>query len=170
VTVVSWQTFFCGRLGRNVMVFFIANSHKSISEALKRRDGIGSAADKLLGWFDQQPKHMKYVTLASLCPMDYPGRYRVVPVHFDLTVDLSPLLFHLFKICDWLWRAKSKNISKYLWDEMIFAFSLTNNRYQFHFFWVRFLKQWRRTGEIPISMHSTFVGDFLCFLYQQYGS
>jgi hypothetical protein len=85
-------------------------------------------------------------------------------------VDLSPLLFHLFKIRDWLWRAKSKTISKYLWDEMIFAFSLTNNRYRFHLFCVRFLKQWRRTGEIPISKHSTFVGNFLCFLYQQYGS
>jgi hypothetical protein len=53
---------------------------------------------------------------------------------------------------------------------MIFAFSLTNNRYRFHLFCVRFLKQWRRTGEIPISKHSTFVGAFLCFLYQQYGS
>jgi hypothetical protein len=53
---------------------------------------------------------------------------------------------------------------------MIFAFSLTNNRYQFHLFWVRFLQQWRRTGEITISKHSTFVRNFLCFLYQQYGS
>jgi hypothetical protein len=56
-------------------------------------------------------------------------------------------------------------ISKYLLDEMIFDFSLTNNRCRFHLFCVRFLKQWRRTGEIPISKHSTLVGDFLCFLY-----
>jgi hypothetical protein len=108
VTVVSWKTFFCGRLGRNVTVFFISNSRKSISEAPKRRDGIGSAADELLGRSDQQPEHMKYVTPASLCPMDYPGRYQVVPVHFEPAVNLSPLLFHLFKIRDWLWSAKSK--------------------------------------------------------------
>jgi hypothetical protein len=107
VTVVSSKTFFCGRLGRNVTVF-IANSRKFISEALKRRNRISLAARKLLGPFDQQPEHMKYVTPASLCPMDYPGRYRVVPVHFEPMVDLSPLLFHLFKIRDWLWRAKSK--------------------------------------------------------------
>jgi hypothetical protein len=112
---VSWKTFFCGRLGRNVMVFFIANSRKSISEALKRRAGIGWAADELLGRFDQQPEHMKYVTPASLCPMDYPGRYRVVPVHFEPAVDLSPLLFHLFKIRDWLWRAKSIKFPNIFW-------------------------------------------------------
>jgi hypothetical protein len=71
---------------------------------------------------------------------------------------------------DWLWIAHSKKISKYLWDEMIFAFTLTNNRYRFHLFCVRFLKEWRQAGAIPIPKHSTFVGEFVSFLYQRYGS
>jgi hypothetical protein len=137
VTVVSWKPFFCGWLGHNITFFSIANSRKSISEALKRCNGIGSMlADKVLGQFEQQPEHMKYVTPASLCPTDYPGRYQVVSVPFEPKVDISPLVFHPFKRCDWLWMEKSKRISKCPWDEIIFAFLLTNNIFRFHLFCV----------------------------------
>ena len=169
VAVVSWKTFFCDRLGRNVTVFFVANSRKSISESLQRRHGIGAAADELLLRFDRHPDHLKYVSRASLCPLDYPGKYRVTPIHFEQTVDISPLLFHLFKIRDWLWSSMSKKISKYLCDEIVYAFSLTNNRYRFHLFCDHFLKRWRRTGSYPIPKNSTFVGEFVCFLFQRYG-
>jgi hypothetical protein len=51
VMVVAWKTFFCDRLSRNVTLFFVANSRKSILENVQQWDGIGAAADELLAQF-----------------------------------------------------------------------------------------------------------------------
>jgi hypothetical protein len=84
-----------------------------------------------------------------------------MPIHFKQTVDINPLvLFCLFKICGWLWEAHSKKILKFLWDETVFAFSLTNNGYHFHvLFCDQFLiNWWRQTGHL---LESFFV---FCFI------
>jgi hypothetical protein len=45
VAVVAWKAFFCETLSWNVNVFFVANSHNYVSEALRWWDGIGATAD-----------------------------------------------------------------------------------------------------------------------------
>jgi hypothetical protein len=68
-------------------VLFVANSRKSISSSPQRQNEIGTVADELLVWFEQQPKPLKYVTPASLCLIGYPG---IMPIHFKQQVDTSP--------------------------------------------------------------------------------
>jgi hypothetical protein len=106
----------------------------------------------------------------TLCPRNFNDPYRVIPVHFEQLLDLSPAIHHILEYRDWLSKSKQVQMSKYLVDEMIVAFAFTNNRYRFHLFCKQFLAKWKLTGTLPIKQSTTFVGNFLRWLYKSYGS
>jgi hypothetical protein len=169
VAMSAWKTMYLQKLGRYVTVVIIGNSRKSISDALHRRLGIGKAADVLMRRFDRNPEYIKSVLKSTLCPRNFKDPYRVIPVHFEQLVDLSPAIFHILQYRDSLVQAKGLKLSKYLVAEMIVSFAFINNRYRFHLFCKQFLTKWKRTGVLPLCRDATFVGNFLCWLYKTYG-
>ena len=106
VAISAWKTFFLEKIGRYVTVVIIGNSRKSISDALHRRQGIGSAANELMRRFEEHPDYLKYVLASTFCPVNYNGRYRVIPVHFVQLVDLSPAIHHILHSPDWFLQSK----------------------------------------------------------------
>jgi hypothetical protein len=109
-------------------VVIIGNSQKSIFNSLHRKKTIGLAAKELKIRFERNPDYLKYVLDSTLCTKDFNGRYRVILVHFEQLVDLSPAIHHILHYRDWLLQTKHLKLSKYLVDEIIVAFTFTNNR------------------------------------------
>jgi hypothetical protein len=171
VAISAWKTFFLPKLGHNVTVVIIGNSRKSISDSLHQKKTIGLAAEELKIRFERNPEYLKYILDLTLCTKDFNGRYRVIPVHFEQLVDLSPAAIHyILHYRDWFLQTKHLKLSKCLVDEIIVAFSFTNNRYRFHLYCQEFLTIWKRSNDPPIGPNCSFTGSFLCWLYKTYGS
>jgi hypothetical protein len=170
VTISAWKTFFLPKLGRYVPVVTTGNSQKSISDSLHQKKIIGLAAKELKIQFERNPEYLKYVLDLTLCTKDFNGCYRVIPVHFERLVDLSPAIHPILHYRDWFLQTKHPKLSKYLVDEIIVAFSFTNNRYRFHLYCQEFLTIWKRSDDPPIGPNCSFTGWFLCWLYKTYGS
>jgi hypothetical protein len=163
VAVLTWKTFFLENIGCYVSVGIIGNSWKSISDSLHQGKGIGLAATELMNRFEEHPDDLKYVLDSTLCPANYNGRYRAIPVHFEQLLDLSPAIHHILHYRDWFLQTKQKKLSKYLVDEMIVSFGFTNNRYRFHLFCKESLKTWKRQTHLPLerkkhSLEHSFAG------------
>jgi hypothetical protein len=128
------------------------------------------AAEELKIRFERNPEYLKYVLDLTLCTKDFNGRYCVLPVHFKQLVDLSPAIHHMLHYRDWFLQTKYLKLSKYLVDDIIVAFSFTNNQYRFRLYCQAFLTIWKRSDDPPIGPNCTFAGSFLYWLYKTYGS
>jgi hypothetical protein len=158
-------SFFLPKLGRYVTVVIIGNSQKSISDSLHRKKPTGLAAEELKIRFERNPEYLKYVLDLTLCTKEFNGRYWVIPVLFEQLVGLSPAIHHILHYRDWFHQTHHLQLSKFLVDKIIVAFSFTSNRYRFHLFCQEFLTIWKRSDYPPTGPTATFTGLFLCWLY-----
>jgi hypothetical protein len=108
-------------------VVIIGNSQKSISDSLHRKKAIGLAAEELKIEFERNPDYLKYVLDLTLCKKEFNRGYRVIPIHFEQLVVLSPAIHQILHYRDWFIQTKHLKLSKYLVDEIIVAFSFTYN-------------------------------------------
>ena len=99
----AWKTFFYQPIGRYVTGVVTANWKKSVSDLHHRTDVISRAADFIIQQLVVTPKHLLTVTVDTLCPMDEPKEYRILPIHTDPFVHLSPLIFSIERLRRLLW-------------------------------------------------------------------
>jgi hypothetical protein len=116
------------------------------------------AAEELKIRFEPNPECLKYVLDSTLCTKEFNDRCS------------SPAIHHILHYRDWFHQTHHLQLSKFLVDEIIVAFSFTNNRYRFHLFCQEFLTSWKRSDDPPTEPTGTFTGLFLCWLYITYGS
>jgi hypothetical protein len=75
-------------------------------------------------------EHLLKVTPATLCPMTHCQDYRVLPIHTDPFVHLSPLIFAIVRLQGFLWDELHVRMFCYLCDKMIVSALIeTNNMY-----------------------------------------
>jgi hypothetical protein len=163
-----WEQYFDENIRRWVLIVVSATTRSSIEEYHARQGCIGNATNILIEKYKTHPDHQRLVIPASLCPNAINGDHRVVPIHFDTLVFLSPLLWHVHKMRRY-WYGRGKRMSSYLATEMLVGFFKTNNPLRFHRFSEKLYEDTKRTGILGIPPGSTFLQELESFLFVTYG-
>jgi hypothetical protein len=167
----TWHTFFHQPIGRFVTGVMTANWKKSVSDLDRRTGVINQAAQYIIDQLIATPEHLLKVTPETLCPPDALGDYRLLPIHTDPFVHLSPLIFSICRLRKFLWEVLQLRMSAYLRDEMIVAaLAKTNNMFRFSKFSDEHFELWRSNREDPIDIGSTFLDAFQIWLQTRYSS
>jgi hypothetical protein len=167
----AWKTFFNKSIGRYVTAVFTANWKKSVSDLYNRDDVIGRSADYILEKYDATEAYLREVTVDTLCPSDSISPFKRLPLHTDPFVHLSPVIFAITRLRDFLWSKLGLRMSAYLRDEMIVSSLLeTNNMFRFGMFAQVMYDAWVLHEEDPIPTGSSFADCFQVWLRTTYPS
>ena len=167
----AWKTFFCKQIGRYVTAVITSNWKKSISDVYNREDVIGSAAEYIVDRYRKTEDYLRIVTSDTLCQDDHGSPYRVIPIHRDPFVHLSPVLYSVDRLRRFLLSELGVKMSVYLRDEMIVSSLLeTNNMFRFSKFAKKHYDYWVTEGEDPIPLGSTFIDSFQVWLRTEYSA
>jgi hypothetical protein len=163
-----WEQYYDSTLHRWVLIVLSATTRTSIEEYYTRKGCIGRATDLLIQKYQEHPESQRVVIPATLCPADIKGDHRVVPIHFDTLVFLSPLLWHVHRMRRF-WASRNQEMSLFLATEMLVGFFKTNNPLRFHRFAQKVYERLQTTGGLGIPRDSTFLQELERFLFVTYG-
>jgi hypothetical protein len=163
-----WEQYYDSTLHRWVLIVLSATTRSSIEEFYTRKGCIGRATDLLIKKYQEHPESQRLVVPASLCPKDIEGDHRVVPIHFDTLVFLSPLLWHVHRMRRF-WASRNQEMSLFLATEMLIGFFKTNNPLRFHRFTQKVYDRLQATGDLGFPPEATFLQEFERFLFVTYG-
>jgi hypothetical protein len=167
----AWKTFFYPPIGRYITGVITANWKKSVSDLQHRTDVISLAADFIIQQLLVTPKHLLTVTADTFCSDNEPKGYRVLPIHTDPFVHLSPLIYSICRLRRFLSDVVGIRMSSYLRDEMITAALVeTNNMYRYSKFAQQHYDLWESKRTDPVEIGSTFLDTFQIWLRTNYSS
>jgi hypothetical protein len=93
-----WEWYYDSNLNRWVLIVASATSRSSIEEYHTREGKVGLATNLLLKDYNSHPEWQQVVVPESLCPSTIVSDHRVIPIHYDTLVFLSPVLWHIHKM------------------------------------------------------------------------
>jgi hypothetical protein len=167
----AWETFFSKRIGRWVTGTFTFCWKKSVSSRFLREKHIGDAAARLVGIYNDSPHYLREVTPDTFCHPNIQQDYRLIPIHYDPLVHLSPLLFSIDRLRTFLYEEMNFRMSVFLVYEMVHAGIVeTNNMYRYSRFAQLHFDLWVSHKRDPLPKDMTFNDMFQVWLRKNYDS
>ena len=171
--VAAWDTFFVKQLGRYVTMVVVWTSRKSIAEFIEREERIVCVAKHITGMYEKIDDSRKTVTADTLPAvsellMEHQP-FVVAPVHLDPLVDLSPCIYWMCRVNQEHVRRYRTPLDSYMYDDLAYAFLMTNNRLRFDRFMEWFVNTWEDNHHFPLVGQRTFTGEFIRWLIDNYG-